>query len=215
MTFNCNVLISLGNITCIKDFWWWWDFFLMFVLFYVCIKRTFFLMLLTVLSLAFFFWVKLHLEITGFSALAKQLLQTTLLVLFPHFSEKRSAKIMMKGAHYKAKMNTYPTFRRNFRQTCTWASMQNGNLSAFYWWFDDTKVKVRLFLGFCISTCPVVVKISCNLIGENQKRTAEKGSTVVSAESWNQAVQTSCQLKFRKSIKYTVMGEKNSAKTQK
>lgn len=58
-------------------------------------------------------------KITGFSALAKQLLQTTLLVLFPHFSEKRSAKITMKGAHYKAKMNTYPTFRRNFRQTCT------------------------------------------------------------------------------------------------
>lgn len=57
--------------------------------------------------------------ITGFCALAKQLLQTTLFVLFPHFSDKRSAKIMKKGAHYNAKMNPCPIFRRNFRQTCT------------------------------------------------------------------------------------------------
>lgn len=61
----------------------------------------------------------------------KQLLQMTLFVLFFCFSEKRTAKIMMKGAHYKAKMNTCPKFRRNVRQTCTRASMENGNLSNF------------------------------------------------------------------------------------
>lgn len=66
--------------------------------------------------------------------------------------------------------------------------VENGNLPAFHWWFDDTKVKVWQFFFFCISAFSIViihsdVETLCNLIGESQNRTAEKRSTVVSADT--------------------------------
>lgn len=150
--------------------------------------------------------------ITGFSAWAKQLVQIILFVIFLHFSAKKSTKMMMmKGAQWKAKVNTCPTFRGSFRQAHMWASMENVHPSNFR--FSLLMVQ-KWQHSFYLSTSPVVtvhsdLKTWCNLVGKTRTKLHLRKHNNICRHSEASSANCSCWLKKLWSLSNKQSQEKN------